>query len=170
MIQDLFSYLMSPDLQGKLFPVRILFILFSAVFLGATIWFFFFTTWFKKMFWQDFMEILKYKPYWIKKSEEKWHKITERLNSNQENEYKLAFIEADEVLDEALKKMGYEGASLGERLEQIKAETVSNIDDVWKAHKIKNNIVHDPDYKLERGQVEKALDIYKKALHELEAF
>lgn len=166
-ISDLISYLVSPSLQEKLLPIRIIFIFFGAVFLGATIWFFFFTNWFKEMFWRDFMEILRYKPYWIKKSERKWHKITERLKKRQENEYKLAFIQADEMLDNALEKMGYQGTSLGQRLEQIKAETISNIDDVWKAHKIKNNIVHDPNYKLTLDQVEKALNIYEKAFQEL---
>jgi len=169
-ISDVISYLISPSLQEKLLPIRIMFIFFGVVFLGGTIWFFFYTTWFKKIFWQDFMEILRYKPYWIKKTAGKWHKIAERLKKGQENEYKLAFIEADEMLDNSLEKMGYQGASLGQRLEQIKVETISNIEDVWKAHKIKNNIVHDPNYKLTLDQAKKALNIYQKALHELGVF
>ena len=167
-ISDILSYLVSPSLQTKLLPIKIIFIFFGAVLLVGTTWFFFYRTWFKKMYWQDFMEILKYKPYWIKKSEGKWHKIAQRLKKGQENEYKLAFIQADEMLDNNLEKMGYQGASLGQRLEQIKAETISNIEDVWKAHKIKNNIIHDPNYKLTLDQAQKALNIYKKALHELE--
>ena len=169
-ISDVISYLVSPSLQEKFLPIRIIFIFFGVVFLGGAIWFFFFTSWFKKIFWQDFMEILTYKPYWIKKTASKWYKIAERLKKGQENEYKLAFIQADKMLDNSLEKMGYQGTSLGQRLEQIKVETISNIEDVWKAHKIKNNIVHDPNYKLTLDQAEKALNIYEKALHELGVF
>ncbi len=45
---------------------------------------------------------------------------------------------------------------------------MANIDDIWSAHKIRNNIVHDVDYKLINIDAEEAVGAYKKALEELE--
>jgi len=40
---------------------------------------------------------------------------------------------------------------------------------VREIHKIRNNIIHDPTYKLSQEEVKKALAVYEKALIELDA-
>ncbi len=64
--------------------------------------------------------------------------------------------------------MGFTGASIGERLEKIKKEQLPSFDEILEAHKTRNNIVHDPDYRLSLDQAKKTLDIHEKALTELE--
>jgi len=103
-----------------------------------------------------------------KKAIRKWNKIEKRLNSGQEAELKLAVIEADKFFDDILKRCGYQGKDMGERLRQINASQIANIDDIWSAHKIRNNIVHNADYKLSSVDAERAVRAYKKALEELE--
>jgi hypothetical protein len=162
------NLLISPTLQELFFPLKIVFLFFSLIFLGGTTWFFFNTTLFKRIFWQDFVEILTYTPYWLRRIKGRWNKIEKRLESGREPEYKLAVLEADKMLDEALGQNGYAGANVGERVEKVSKETLSNIDDVLEAHRIRNNVVHDPDYKLTPGQARRALSFYEKALRDLD--
>ncbi len=103
-----------------------------------------------------------------KKITKRWVKIEQRLESGQEAELKLAIIEADKFFDDILKRIGYLGKDMGERLKKINSSQMANIDDIWSAHKIRNNIVHDVDYKLTSIDAEKAIKAYKKALEELE--
>ncbi len=103
-----------------------------------------------------------------KKLVKKWAKIEQRLEAGQEAELKLAVIEADKFFDDVLKRCGYPGKDMGERLRKINSSQLSNIDDIWRAHKIRNNIVHDIDYKLMVIDAEKAVGAYRKALEELE--
>jgi len=103
-----------------------------------------------------------------RKTIKKWNKIEKRLKSSQEAELKLAVIEADKFFDNVLKRCGYYGKDMGERLKQINASQIANIDKIWEAHKIRNNIVHNADYQLSKSEAEKAIQAYKKALQEIE--
>jgi energy-converting hydrogenase Eha subunit A len=103
-----------------------------------------------------------------KRIAKKWTKIEERLKSGQEAELKLAVIEADKFFDDILKRCGYAGKDMGERLRKINASQISNLDDIWQAHKIRNNIVHDINYKLTVIDAEKAIKSFRNALEELE--
>ncbi len=53
----------------------------------------------------------------------------------------LKVVEADKVLDEALTLLGYSG-TLGEKLKQA-GPRLGNEDAVWRAHKLRNSLVHD---------------------------
>jgi len=112
-------------------------------------------------------DLVAFKSYEIKKFEKVWVKIKKRLESPLESEYKLAVIEADDLLNEILKKMKYKGESLGERLNQITADIISNIGEVRKAHDAYNNIIHDPDYQTTLEQAQKFIKIYEKAFQGL---
>jgi len=103
-----------------------------------------------------------------KRIAKKWTKIEERLKSGQEAELKLAVIEADKFFDDVLKRCSYAGKDMGERLRKINASQISDIDDIWQAHKIRNNIVHDINYKLTVIDAERAIKSFRKALEELE--
>jgi len=74
------------------------------------------------------------------------------------------------MLNDILKRMGFGGETLGERLEKLTAATLPNLEQIWEAHKIRNNIVHDPDYRLTLDEARKVLGIYEQALRDLEAF
>jgi hypothetical protein len=65
--------------------------------------------------------------------------------------------------------MGYVGETMGERMEKINVAVLPNIEDVWAAHKIRNNIVHDPDFRLSLDETKRAISIYEKALTDLGA-
>jgi hypothetical protein len=79
----------------------------------------------------------------------------------------LAVIDADKLLDEALKKLRYRGKTMGERLVAAQRD-IRNNDAVWYGHKLRNKIVHE-DIKLGKRDVMQALQGFRDALKDLGA-
>jgi len=97
-----------------------------------------------------------------------WQKILLRLNKNDEANLRLALIEADNLFDDLLKQMRLPGESMADRLKYLDSSQISNIDEVWQAHKSRNTIVHNHEYPITRNEIEFGVKAYEKALKELE--
>lgn len=80
----------------------------------------------------------------------------------------LAVINADKLLDEALKRRRFKGKTMGERMVSAQRELSDN-DGVWYAHKLRNRLVHEADVKLREPDVKKALVGIRQALKDLGA-
>ncbi len=168
-VDRIISFLISPNFSGWLLVIKIVFIVISFIFFVLIFFYLLKTTWFRWRFLANFVEFFIYRPYGTKKLTKQWAKILARLETELESEYKLAVIEADSMFDDILKEMGYGGESLGERLKKITSAIVPNIEQVWHSHKIRNNIVHDPTYRLKLEEARKAIAAYEKALIDLGA-
>ncbi len=81
----------------------------------------------------------------------------------------LAVIDADKLLDEALKKKKFKGRTMGERLVAAQ-RSLSDNDSVWYAHKLRNRLVHEPNVRLKKNEAQNALAGFKKGLQDLGAF
>lgn len=81
----------------------------------------------------------------------------------------LAVIDADKLLDEALKKHRLKGKTMGERLVSAQ-RLLSDNDAVWYAHKLRNRLVHEPNVRLKKKEARDALSGFKQGLHDLGAF
>ncbi len=79
----------------------------------------------------------------------------------------LKLVEADKILDEALRLIGYAG-TLGEKLKKA-GPRFSDINGVWWAHKLRNRAVHDLSSAPNNDEVHRAIILYKKALTDLGA-
>ncbi len=97
-----------------------------------------------------------------------WQKILTRLSKNDEANLRLALIEADNIFDDLLKQMRLPGESMADRLKYIDSSQVSNIDEIWRAHKLRNAIVHNHEYPITRNEMEFGVGAYERALKELE--
>lgn len=167
---EIISWLISPTFSGWLLILKILFIVAALILLGFIIFALIKTLWLKRLILWDLVEFFSFRPYGIRKVVKAWAKITARLETGLESEYKLAIIEADSMLNDILKRMGFGGETLGERLEKLTVAILPNLKQIWEAHKIRNNIVHDPDYRLTLDEARRVLDIYEQALRDLQAF
>lgn len=158
--------------QGELWfiAMKALFIAAFFAFIAMIIYCLFNTSWLKFVFFEDVSEFITYRPYGVRRIVKRWNKVKMRLDSGLESECKLAILEADNLLDEVLKKMGYAGETLLEKMKNITAATLSNIEDVKTAHKARNSIVHDPDYRLSLDEAKRIMEIYENALKNLEVF
>jgi hypothetical protein len=93
-----------------------------------------------------------------------WLKIEALLNSAEGR--KLAIIEADKLLDRALRERGYKGDSTGERLKSA-GRRLGSINRLWAAHKLRNQLVHETGLSLSEGQARQALQSFHRGLREL---
>jgi len=85
-----------------------------------------------------------------------------------EDTWPLAIINADKLVDEALKKSKYHGKTMGERLVAAQHDLQNN-DDIWFAHKLRNKLVHEDLKKLKKTDVKDALVGFRDALRDLGA-
>lgn len=83
--------------------------------------------------------------------------------------WKQALIEADKLLDKALKKRKFKGKSMGERLVNAQRFITDN-DDIWDAHNLVKKIINTPDkVRLKDTDVKEALISFREALKDLGA-
>jgi hypothetical protein len=80
----------------------------------------------------------------------------------------IAIIDADKLLDEALKKKHFKGKTMGERLVSAQ-RSLSDNDAVWYAHKLRNRLVHENNVKLKKSHVQRALAGFRQGLRDLGA-
>ncbi len=156
-------------IRGIISVARVLFIVFALFQFGFIIWAIFNTNYFRRLFLQDLVEVSTFKPYGVRNISREWREIRKRLERESDSEYKLAVIDSDAILADILDKMGFSGNSLGEQLDQITDVTLPSLAKVREAHAVRNNIVHDPDFRLGLEQARGALSIYEQAFKELEA-
>lgn len=94
--------------------------------------------------------------------------IETHIASDHPNDWKLAIIEADIILDETLKNLGYAGISLGERLRGISPNQLNSLDSAWQAHKVRNQIAHEgADFVLTKRVAQDTIKQYKIVFAEL---
>ena len=79
-----------------------------------------------------------------------------------------AVLEADKLLDALLKHKGYSG-SLGEKLKAAD-ECFNNIDQVWRAHKLRNRLAHEMDFAPPEKDLRGALQSFYAAYKDLGLF
>jgi len=99
---------------------------------------------------------------------DEWRNISAKAVSADENERKFAIIAADSLVEKILALAGYEGENLGERLKKIESSDLDSLNDVWEAHKVRNRIAHEADYKLSPEDSSMAIRRFERVLRELE--
>lgn len=96
----------------------------------------------------------------------RWQELQKGLKKP--DAWPMAIIQADSLLDEALKKKRFRGKTMGERLVAAQ-KSLSDNDAVWYAHKLRNKLVHEVDINLTQKDVQKALVGLRQALKDLGA-
>lgn len=94
--------------------------------------------------------------------------IENKLSKENPATFMTTVIEADKLLDKALMEMGTPGKTMGDRLKRS-GDKFTNINAVWRAHKLRNAIAHETDLEISYKQASNALAIYKQALKDLGA-
>jgi len=105
-----------------------------------------------------------------KRASAAWAEVQKHLFLGNTNDLKMAVVQADNVLNDALRYAGIRGSTLGDRLKNIKRGQIPNLEDVWAAHKLRNDIAHGTNFPLKRDTAERALEAYETALKNLGAF
>jgi hypothetical protein len=116
---------------------------------------------------EEYIDILGKGNITKRRSLKGWEQIRKRIMSSEQQDWKLAILEADTILNEILKMAGYLGNDMGKKLEILTPENLPSLEDVKKAHLVASNILRDPVLELKKEDAIAVLKIYKKAFIEL---
>ncbi len=98
----------------------------------------------------------------------RWLAIDKQLIKDNPSSYHLAVLNADKLLDQALRERGFKGETMGERMKSAK-ETWSSANNVWTAHKLRNQIAHEDNVQVSYDTARRAMAAFKQALKDLGA-
>lgn len=129
-----------------------------------------------------FRESWKYRPHFHHPKEHKpdaarqarraeyarrWGTIMAKFSTgNSADARKLAIIEADKLIDTMLKDAGLSGDTMADRLKQLSAEEVQSLDRLWRAHRLRNELVHSHDFEVSLTTAERVMQDYEAFLKE----
>ncbi len=104
----------------------------------------------------------------VEKYRVRWLTVEQQVKEGDGNSYQLAILNADKLLDHALKERGFAGNTMGERMKSAQ-RVWTNANHVWTAHKIRNQIAHEAVVKLNYDMTKRALAAFRQALKDLGA-
>lgn len=104
----------------------------------------------------------------VDKYRSKWMAIEQSHKRDNPDTSMLAILNADKLVDQALRDRCIKGSTMGERLKSAH-DVWSNRNALWNAHKLRNQIAHETDAKINYDQARTALAGYKRALKDLGA-
>jgi len=94
----------------------------------------------------------------------KWAKVRNKFESKNESAHKVAIIEADKIIEDLIGRLGYKGGDMSERLDNIPLGQIENVEDLRRAHEIRNRIIHDESFVLSGAEAEKVFGYYEDFL------
>lgn len=98
----------------------------------------------------------------------RWLKIEQQLSRDDAASHRLCVLEADKLVDLALREKGARGQTMGERMKNMK-DIWSDRNGIWMAHKLRNQIAHEHDVRMSYDDARRALSGFKRALKDLGA-
>ncbi len=94
--------------------------------------------------------------------------IENSLTRDDTNAQHMAILNADKLVDDALKARGYSGQTMGDRMKSAN-KVWKNADHIWGAHKVRNRIAHESDTVVTYELAQRTLLAYRQALKDLGA-
>lgn len=94
----------------------------------------------------------------------RWHEINAQLHTP--SGLRNALIEADKLLDYVMRGRGFRGTTMADRLKSAQSQ-MRDRDAVWRAHKLRNMMVHEVAIDVVPQQVEQAVKTFGQAIKDL---
>lgn len=96
-----------------------------------------------------------------------WERVLIYLESFGENDWKLAIIEADIMLNDLLDKLSLPGDTMSDKLKAVEKSDFLTIDNAWEGHKIRNQIAHEgASFVLNQREARRVIDLYRGVFEE----
>ena len=167
-VQKIIARVTDPGMILVFFPWSILLGIIGIGMLIFIVWVIWKFNWKKFVFLFDATEFFTYRAYGTGGLTGKWKNVVKRLETASEEEYKLAVLEADAMLDQTLQRMGFAGDTLTDRLQKVSTGIIVNLSEIRQANGIRNNIAHDPNYRLTLSEAGRIIEVYKTAFEGLD--
>jgi hypothetical protein len=99
---------------------------------------------------------------------ERWHATMAKFALATPEAARVAIIEADALVDAALKGMQIEGEHLADRLSNLESDEIKSMPRIWRAHRMRNDLVHTPGFMITSQDAERTMRDYEAFLKEIE--
>lgn len=160
--RDFISGILAPNLWW----LQILSLILSALFVWGIIYIIVKTNYFEIKR-EEYLDMMGKGYVSKRRSLRAWRQIKKRLESQDQNDWRLAVLEADHLLNQILKMSGYLGIRLEEKLEIITSAQLANIEDVKRAHSVRDKIAQDPAFEISQKEAKEIVDVYRQSFKEL---
>lgn len=101
---------------------------------------------------------------------QRWRDVEAHITSDNPNNWKLAIIEADVMLEEILNQAGYAGNTIGDKLKSASPTSFTTVDQAWRAHNVRNQVAHGgADFVLTKKAAQETIAQYKMVFQEFNA-
>jgi hypothetical protein len=104
----------------------------------------------------------------VERYRSRWLRIETALSRNDTGSHILCVLNADKLLDQALRDRGISGKTMGERMKTCQGKW-TNGNGLWAAHKVRNRLAHETDASIDYERSKQALVAYKQGLKDLGA-
>ncbi|MCD6233124.1 hypothetical protein J7J81_01945 [bacterium] len=169
-VKSILSFIISPQLQEKLFVVKLTFIGLTILFAVTIVYLCLHTSYLKIRYGINLEDFNSFYNHGQDSKIERWSSIKKRLQSDSPSDYKLAVVEAMNFLDDTLQRLGYGKKNIEERLQVLSGRNISTFFQLSKAFKVYEDILRDPDFSLPKAEALQIVNTIEKTLIELEVF
>lgn len=99
----------------------------------------------------------------------RWKHVQELIATNNPNDWRMAVLEADSILEDLTIAMNIPGNSLGERLKSIEPSDFLTLQNAWEGHKVRNQIAHQGStFQLDHKTAQIAIKNFEAVFREFE--
>lgn len=104
----------------------------------------------------------------VQKYQTRWLEIENSVDKSNNASWQLAIMNADKLLDQALRERRFKGQTMGERMKSAQ-KVWKNANHVWGAHKVRNQLAHEVNANISYDITLRSLSAFKQALKDLGA-
>ena len=101
------------------------------------------------------------------KIQNKWEIISSNIESKNDDDYKKAIILAEELFTDVLKAVNLSGENLEKKLNKIPDNQLEFKEDIIWAYKLKEKILADENFTVDREEAKRAVYVFERALKEM---
>jgi hypothetical protein len=103
----------------------------------------------------------------VSRTQMRWHRIMEQIHSDNEQNWRLAILESDIMLNELLDVLGYRGETMGDKMRNVERADFNTIDMAWEAHRARNKVAHEgTSLLLNAREARRILGLYEQVFRE----
>lgn len=105
----------------------------------------------------------------IPRTQARWQRILDEVQSGDEQDWRLAVLEADIMLNELLDTLGYKGETMSDKLRQVERADFQSVDAAWEAYRFRNRVAHEgAAMRLDKHDVDDAIGRYQRVFREFD--
>jgi hypothetical protein len=96
----------------------------------------------------------------------RWENISYLIRTPNPADWRVAIIDCDNMLDDLFQRLGYPGATLGERMKNATKANFPTLESAWEAHKVRNLIAHDGSFVLDAREALRVYYLYERVFRD----